>query len=381
MQHQVRLVDVAGVGERGQHERRPQEAGARRARPTSRTRSASAAATAARSASGHEAEPERDRAPGLGRHRVLRPPRPGRRRRRARASARHSAAQAAVADDARPRRPRAGRCARRTRSRGTSSRSWPPRVGRSVRPGRASRRTACDGPEQPVRALPQRGATRSSARMLGSWRARIVGSPYDSYTAHGTIVAASAQPARPKRGSPSSTTSGTTDGTPRTSSCSSARSRSQLVQNASRVEERARGGRERLGIAGPAEALVALRAIGRHRDEVVALRPDDVLVEASEPRVGACERPAPRRVAADRRRTRPPSTSALVSTSAYWKPWNVKRGLQLGLRVVGEDVRVGRPGGAQRARVERAVGLQHLRMPDGHSVPAAARGRAGGRTR
>ena len=39
-------------------------------------------------------------------------------------------------------------------------------------------------------------------------------------------------------------------------------------------------------------------------------------------------------------------------------------GLELGLRVVGEDVRVGRLGRAERPRVERPVGLEDLRVTD-----------------
>ena len=89
------------------------------------------------------------------------------------------------------------------------------------------------------------------------------------------------RPSRPARSAarPASTTSGTTDGTPSTSSWSSARSRSQLAQNRSTSNSVDAVGRERLGVAGPAEPLVALRAVGRDRHEVVALRPDDVLVE------------------------------------------------------------------------------------------------------
>ena len=59
------------------------------------------------------------------------------------------------------------------------------------------------------------------------------------------------------------------------------------------VQQRVGGRREGLRVAGPAEALVALRAVGRHRDEVVALGPQHVRVELVERRVarsGTCSR-------------------------------------------------------------------------------------------
>src|SRR5215211_9107755 len=49
------------------------------------------------------------------------------------------------------------------------------------------------------------------------------------------------------------------------------------------------GGRadEDLGVAHPTEALVALRAVGRHAEEVATLAPDDVLLEFVNQRAGA----------------------------------------------------------------------------------------------
>ena len=86
--------------------------------------------------------------------------------------------------------------------------------------------------QQPVRALASPPARRSSAGCCRAGRAGWPGRRTTRRRAHGTMAAASAQPARPKRRSPSTTTSGTTEGTPSTSSWSSARSRSQLAQNA-----------------------------------------------------------------------------------------------------------------------------------------------------
>ena len=72
-----------------------------------------------------------------------------------------------------------------------------------------------------------------------------------------------------------------------------------------RVHQRRGSGAERLRVAGPAEPLVALRAVGGHRDEVVALRPEDVRVELVERFVRRAERAAGRQVARDRDRARP----------------------------------------------------------------------------
>src|SRR3954464_15644872 len=68
--------------------------------------------------------------------------------------------------------------------------------------------------------------------MLGSCRASTSRSRYATWTDQGTIVAASAQPARPSAGSPSPRTLGTTLGTAPSSVWSCARSTSQLAQKA-----------------------------------------------------------------------------------------------------------------------------------------------------
>ena len=52
-----------------------------------------------------------------------------------------------------------------------------------------------------------------------------------------------------------------------------------------------RGAREDLGVAHPAQALIALRAVGRDAHEVAALAPDDVALKLVDHRVGAGERP------------------------------------------------------------------------------------------
>ncbi len=55
------------------------------------------------------------------------------------------------------------------------------------------------------------------------------------------------------------------------------------------VEEVGRGGCEDCDITCPAEPLVALRAVGRHIEEVAAGAPDHVAVELVEQLVGALE--------------------------------------------------------------------------------------------
>ena len=59
------------------------------------------------------------------------------------------------------------------------------------------------------------------------------------------------------------------------------------------------GADEDLSVPHPTEALVALRAVGRHAQEVAALAPDDVLLELVDQRAGALEGPARRRGGVD----------------------------------------------------------------------------------
>ena len=56
------------------------------------------------------------------------------------------------------------------------------------------------------------------------------------------------------------------------------------------------GGEEHLGVAHPAQPLVALRAVGRDRDEVAALAPGDVPPQLVDHLVGALEPTSPGRV-------------------------------------------------------------------------------------
>ena len=64
------------------------------------------------------------------------------------------------------------------------------------------------------------------------------------------------------------------------------------------VQEGRRRG-EGVDVAGPAEALVALRAVRGDTDEVVAHRPDDVLVQAVQPLVGGGQPPGAAHVGVD----------------------------------------------------------------------------------
>ena len=74
---------------------------------------------------------------------------------------------------------------------------------------------------------------------------------------------------------------------------------------------------------------LALRAVGRHREEVAALTPDDVLVQAVETRVGCRERTGLLEIARDARRRRCRRASSAAdkpATRAYRKPWKVNSG-------------------------------------------------------
>jgi hypothetical protein len=62
-----------------------------------------------------------------------------------------------------------------------------------------------------------------------------------------------------------------------------------LGEEACDIEIAGGGGDEELGIAGPAEALVALRAIGGDLEIIALLTPDDVVKELVDACVGAFE--------------------------------------------------------------------------------------------
>ena len=75
------------------------------------------------------------------------------------------------------------------------------------------------------------------------------------------------------------------------------------------VEQERRGGREDGDVAGPAEPLVALRAVGGDVEEVALRAPDDVAVELVQQRVGALEGPVRRRSECTTTASRPSAVS------------------------------------------------------------------------
>src|ERR1051326_6249533 len=64
-----------------------------------------------------------------------------------------------------------------------------------------------------------------------------------------------------------------------------------LREEAGDVHVERGGAREHLRVAGPAEALVALRTVGGDVEEIAALSPDDVLLQPVDQRIGRLERP------------------------------------------------------------------------------------------
>ena len=239
---------------------------------------------------------------GLRRERVLAPAPPGQARRPRRPARRVEPASPRPRGAGPPPRP-AARCAAKNA------------LARSVRvdlglPRPVRRRVGI----QPVAELRRRdqqpivAAARHQGLDPGSHAVPLVcdhpASPYDSYTAHGTIVAASAQPARPNRDRPAEHHV--------RDDARHAQHRVLLEREVPEpapperlgVEAASSRRRERLRVAGPAEPLVALRAVGGHGDEVVALRPGDVLVQ-----------PVERRVASTRTSSAP-GASLLIATSS-----------------------------------------------------------------
>ena len=168
-------------------------------RRTSRTSAASAAADARRARrAGTSPNRSADRAAGLGRDGMVAPARPRRAARRVgegvargRPTARRRAAAAASP---------ASRALWAKNALARKSESALASQGRSAGASGSSQSPNCVArAQQAVRARAAPRSESTQRRMLASWSRRTAGSPYDSYTAHGTMVAASAQPARPKR--------------------------------------------------------------------------------------------------------------------------------------------------------------------------------------
>ena len=134
------------------------------------------------------------------------------------------------------------------------------------------------------------------------------------------------------------------------------------------VGEEARGGREDLDVARPAEALVALRAVGGDREEVAAHAPHDVLVQAVEQLVRRREPARAGQVAREHDRGHVgrvelarPALDRGVAEAVEREPR-----LPLDRAVAGELEHVGRDGVAQRTERELAV-LEHLGVPQGEA--------------
>ncbi len=63
-----------------------------------------------------------------------------------------------------------------------------------------------------------------------------------------------------------------------------------LGEESGDVQVEGGGADKHLGIPGPAQALISLRAVGGHVDEIALLTPKDIVLELVEERVGAFER-------------------------------------------------------------------------------------------
>ena len=141
-----------------------------------------------------------------------------------------------------------------------------------------------------------------------------------------------------------------------------------LVEERRDVPVVAGGAGEHLGIAQPAEPLVALRAVGRHADEVAPLAPVDVAEQLVEPRFRALERAGGRDVG-----VRDPGHDVVRAGLARIAvklrvPEAVQREARLERRrAAGAAELVGLPGGTQVVGVQGAVGGQHLGVPDPHA--------------
>ncbi len=134
------------------------------------------------------------------------------------------------------------------------------------------------------------------------------------------------------------------------------------AEESGRVEQERRRRGEDLDVAGPAEPLVALRAVGGHVEEVAAHAPHDVLVEPVEPLVGGAEPAGAPEVGAD--------DDGLDVLGAHLDPGDLRVAEAVEgearlehLDTAGQDVAVGGLGRAQRADAELTV-LEHLGVTD-----------------
>ena len=126
------------------------------------------------------------------------------------------------------------------------------------------------------------------------------------------------------------------------------------------IEEEGGGRREDRDVTGPAQPLVALRAVGRHVEEVAALAPDHIAVQLIEHRVGALELADPLQVGGDddgdqgvRGQLAGPSGDLGVAEAVE------REGRLEEVLPAAQDQLVGGLRAAQRADAELAV-LQHL---------------------
>ena len=131
------------------------------------------------------------------------------------------------------------------------------------------------------------------------------------------------------------------------------------------VEQEARGRRKHLDVPGPAEPLVALRAVGRHVQEVAAHAPDDVLVELVQVRIGTFEPAGPPQVGADDDGFGVLGSHVRAGHLGVPEAVEGQARLQHGFFGPGKQIGVGGLGAAQGTHAEFAV-FQHFRVAHGH---------------
>ena len=160
------------------------------------------------------------------------------------------------------------------------------RAGPAERPGRASRRTGtCPSHRRRSPAISSSVSTHDV--MLGYCRSSIATSAKRSCSTHGTTVAASPHAAAGLACAEHVRHDERHDAAARL--LLEREVAQPRVEEAAHVVEEARGRREHLDVAGPAQPLVALRAVGREVEEVAAHAPHDVLVQLVDERVRGVE--------------------------------------------------------------------------------------------
>ena len=135
------------------------------------------------------------------------------------------------------------------------------------------------------------------------------------------------------------------------------------------------GADENLGITGPTETFVALRAIGGHFEEVPALAPIDVALKLIDERIATGEITGARGVAVEHNSSDRVGRQSFVMSAKFDIAESVKGefGLpRLAFGIAAEGVEIGDASFTKIVRVEGAVFVEHFTVAQANHLPGFA---------